>query len=160
MLARDSWRAEPSIFPRRSGPGGRRGWQEPCQGPPRSAGCPETPETAEQPPATPVSRPLTMPEPSAHNEPADVGIGEAAYPRGGGETPPVSGWGWAYSGAQAWLRPPLIPDWPREPDASAKEAQVGRPGGVDPLEGEMVLLRGSVGTPNTIIPMDQRPVMH
>ncbi len=78
MLARDSWRAEPSIFPRRSGRGGRRGRQEPCRGPSRSAGFPETPETAEQPPATPVSRPLTMPEPSAHNEPADVGIGEAA----------------------------------------------------------------------------------
>ncbi len=52
----------------------------------------KTPETAEQPPATPVSRPLTMPEPSAHNEPADVGIGEAAYPRG-----------WGQGGSGIWL---------------------------------------------------------
>ena len=57
------------------------------------------------------------------------------------------------------MRPPLIPEWPREPDASAKDAQVGKPGGVPP-EGEMALLRGRVGTPETIIPMDQRPIMH
>ena len=57
------------------------------------------------------------------------------------------------------VRPPLIPDWPREPDASAKEAQVGKSGRV-PLEGEMALLRGRHIAPETIISMDQRPVMH
>ena len=37
----------------------------------------------------------------------------------------------------------LAQEWPRESDASAKEAQVSQPGGVPP-EGEMALLRGSV----------------
>ena len=57
------------------------------------------------------------------------------------------------------VRPPLIPDWSRESDASVKEAQVGQPGGVTPGN-EMALLRGRVTTPETIIPMDQRQVMH
>ena len=34
------------------------------------------------------------------------------------------------------VRPPLIPDWPRESDASAKEAQVGGPGREPPGRGD------------------------
>ncbi len=57
------------------------------------------------------------------------------------------------------MKPPLMPDCPRESDASAKEAQVGQPGRVGP-EGKMVHPRGRATTPETIVPMDQRPVMH
>ena len=40
----------------------------------------------------------------------------------------------------------LAQEWPREPDASVKEAQVGKPGRGDTPEGETALLRGSVWT--------------
>ncbi len=43
--------------------------------------------------------------------------------------------------AQAATDTGLAQEWPREPDASAKEAQVGKPGR-GPPDGEMVLLRG------------------
>ena len=57
------------------------------------------------------------------------------------------------------MRPPLIQGWLRETDASAKEAQVGGLG-LTPREGERALLRGRATTPETIVPMDQRPTMH
>ena len=53
----------------------------------------------------------------------------------------------------------LAQEWPREPDASAKEAEVGGLGRVPP-EMQRALLRGRAGTPESIIPMDQRSVMH
>ena len=82
-------------------------------------------------------------------------------PPGGVRPPPASDWGWrAYSGAQASFRRTLLPDWLRESDASVKEAQVGKPGRVKPPEGEMALLRGRATTPESIIPVDQRRVIH
>ncbi len=50
---------------------------------------------------------------------------------------------WCTRIAQAATDAGLIPDWPREPDASPKDAQVGQPGR-EPPEGEMALLKGRV----------------
>ena len=71
-------------------------------------------------------------------------------PRGWGQGTPGFWLGpvgilWYTGVAQASADAGLAQEWPREPDVSAKEAQVGQPGGVTP-EGEMVLLRGRVGT--------------
>ena len=52
---------------------------------------------------------------------------------------------WCTGMAQGDADAGLDQEWPREPDASAKEAQVGRLGRVLP-EGEMALPRGSVWT--------------
>ncbi len=55
---------------------------------------------------------------------------------GGVRVPPASGRDRrACFGAQASFRPPLMPDWLRESDASAKEAQVGQLGGVTSQKG-------------------------
>jgi hypothetical protein len=64
--------------------------------------------------------------------------------------PPASGRGWAFSGAQAWLRRTLMQDWlrsgPESPTlAPRKPKSAGRVGWCPP-EGEMALLRGSVWT--------------
>ena len=51
----------------------------------------------------------------------------------------------------------LAQEWPRESDASPKDAQVGQPGrGVAP-EGEMALLRGRVGTGPDQIDLEDAP---
>ncbi len=74
---------------------------------------------------------------------------ERGSPAPWGAPPPASGRGWAYSGAQAWLRPPLIQGWlrsgPESPTlAPRKPKSAGRVG--SPPEWETALLRGTVWT--------------